>query len=133
MKPRLLATDPDPILLDIWRAYFLNFGFDVVTAVDGMHCVALLREFVPDVMILSFELGWGGADGVLSIVRDDKHAQPIPVVLTTDRSNLSKAVGLLIPPVVKLIEKPLQLEDLRAGVEAALARQSNPPQAGNLT
>src|SRR5262245_32062156 len=71
MKPKLLATDPDPILLGIWRAYFLNFGFDIVTAVDGMHCAALLREFVPDVMVLSFELWWGGADGVLSLVRED--------------------------------------------------------------
>src|SRR6516225_3831321 len=78
MKPRLLATDPDPILLGIWRAYFLNFGFDVVTAVDGMHCAALFRDVVPDVMILSFELWWGGADGVLSIVREDDKTRPVP-------------------------------------------------------
>jgi DNA-binding response OmpR family regulator len=127
MKPRLLATDPDPILLGIWRAYFLNFGFDVVTAVDGMHCAALFRDVVPDVMILSFELWWGGADGVLSIVREDDKTRPVPVVLTTDRSNASQAIRLLAPPVVKLIEKPIRLHDLRASVNAALGCHANPP------
>ncbi len=120
MKLRLLATDPDPVLLQLYRAYFPNFGFDVATAGDGLECVELLREFVPDALVLSLELRWGGADGVLSIVRDDTQVQPIPVVLTVGDTSRSKAVKYLVPPVVKLLEKPFRLRDLRAIVEDSL-------------
>ncbi|MGE5193466.1 MAG: hypothetical protein ACM3U2_13310 [Deltaproteobacteria bacterium] len=120
MKSRLLATDPDPLLRGIYRAYFPHFGFEVVTAGDGLECVGLLREFAPDALILSLELLWGGGDGVLSFVREQSQLQPIAVVLTTDGLSLAKATKHLVPPVVRLLEKPLRLRDLRAGVEAAL-------------
>ena len=120
MKLRLLATDPDPLLLQIFRAYFPNFGYDIATARDGLECVELLHEFLPDALVLSLELLWGGADGVLSIVREETQVRPIPVVLTVGEMGRSKAVKYLLPPVVKLLEKPFRLRDLRAIVEDAL-------------
>jgi DNA-binding response OmpR family regulator len=120
MKPRLLATDSDPLLLGIYRTYFPRFGFDVVTAGDGLQCVRLLREFAPDALILSLELLWGGGDGVLSCFRDGGRMRPLPVVLTINGLDPAKADRLLAPPVVKMLEKPFRLRDLRASVEAGL-------------
>ena len=120
MKLRLLATDPDPVLLQIYRSYFSSFGFEVATAQEGLECMALLRNFAPDALVLSLELTWGGADGVLSIVRDEEQMRPIPVVLTVGDSSHAKAVKYLVPPVVKLLEKPFRLRDLRAIVESML-------------
>lgn len=125
MKLRLLATDPDPILLEIYRAYFPSFGFAVATADDGVECLELLREFLPDVLILSLELTWGGAEGVLAIVREETAMRPIPILLTIDGINQSKAVTLLRPPVIKLLEKPFRLRDLRAIIEATLHSQAD--------
>jgi DNA-binding response OmpR family regulator len=120
MKPRLLATDPDPVLLQMYRNYFPNFGFEVAAAHDGMGCVELLREFAPDALVLSLELMWGGADGVLSIIREEERWRPIPVVLTVGDTSRPRAVRHLLPPVVKLLEKPFRLRDLRAIIEGAL-------------
>ena len=129
MKPRLLATDPDRVLLNIYRAYFPNFGFDIATSADGLECVVLLRDFAPDAVILSLERLWGGGDGVLSIVREDSQMRPIPVVLTIDGLNASKAMRHLLPPVVKIMEKPFRLRELRANVEAALELKPELPAA----
>src|SRR5262245_49672549 len=104
MKLRLLATDPDPVLLQIYRSYFSSFGFEVATAQEGLECVALLRGFAPDALVLSLELTWGGADGVLSIVRDEAQMPPIPVIATAGESSHAKAAKYLVPPVVKLLE-----------------------------
>jgi CheY-like chemotaxis protein len=120
MKPRLLAADSDPNRLWIYRGYFPTLGFDVATAGDGLECLQLLREFLPDILILSLDLTWGGADGVLAIIREETEVRPIPVVLTVDGISQSKAVKLLLPPVVKLLEQPSPLRDLQAIVEAAL-------------
>jgi len=120
MKPRLLATDSDPLLLGIYRSYFPRFGFDVATAGDGLHCVRLLREFAPDALILGFELLWGGGDGVLSCFREERRIQLIPVILTSNGLNPAGAGLHLAPPVVTLLEKPFRLRDLRESVEAGL-------------
>ena len=130
VKLRLLATDPDPVLLQIYRAYFPYFGFDVVTAGNGLECLELLYDFLPDVLILSLELTWGGAEGVLAIVREETAMRPIPVVLTFDQINRLKAVKHLLPPVVKLLEKPFRLNDLQACVEAALGARADRPGTG---
>ncbi len=120
MKPRLLITDPDPVLLQICQHYFPNFGFQIATAHDGTECLELLRDFAPDALVLSLELMWGGADGVLSIIREEDQWRPIPVVLTVSATSRPSAVRHLMPPVVKLLEKPFHLRALRETVEAAL-------------
>ena len=126
MDFRLLAADPDPVLLQIYRTYFATFGFDVATAEDGLECVSLLRGFAPDALILNLDLTWGGAEGVLSIVREEE-MQPVPVILTVGERNRTKAVRYLAPPVVKLLEKPFRLRDLRAIIESALHSRSSRP------
>jgi DNA-binding response OmpR family regulator len=125
MKLRLLATDPDPVLLQIYRSYFSSFGFDVATAEEGLECMSLLRSFAPDALILSLELTWGGADGVLAIVRDEGEMRPIPVVVTVGESSRARAIRYLVPPVVKLLEKPFRLRDLRAIVESVLQARAD--------
>ena len=120
MELRLVAADPDPVLLQIYRTYFSTFGFEVATAEDALECVALLRGFDPDVLVLNLELTWGCAEGVLSIIREDREMQPIPVVLTVGERRRSTVVKYLVPPVVKVFEKPFRLRDLRAAIESAL-------------
>lgn len=132
MKPRLLATDPDPVFLEIYHDYFSTFGFEVAAAGDGLECLELLREFVPDALILSLELLWGGAHGVLAIVREEPEMRPIPVVLTVDGISRSKAVKHLLPPVVKLLWKPFRSRDLRAIVETALQARADRLAAGSI-
>src|SRR5262245_21498647 len=125
MKLRLLATDSDPVLLQTYRSSFSSFGFEVATAEAGLECAALLRNFAPDALVLSLELTWGGADGVLAIVRDDREMRPIPVVLTVGESSGAKAARYLVPPVVKLLEKPFRLRDLRAIIESVLRARAD--------
>jgi len=130
MNPRLLVTDPDTVLLQIFRAYFPHYSLDVATARDGLECVEALRTFAPDVLVLSLELHWGGADGVLSMVREESQMRPIPVILTVGEINRTRAVEYLRPPVVKLLEKPFRLRDLRAIVADALHTHVQYPTAG---
>jgi len=127
MKPRLAVTDNDPRMRQIYRLYFSKFGFKVATAGDGLECVRLLRTFTPHVLVLSLDLCWGGADGVLAILREESPARSIPVVLTAVERHRSRSAEFLSPPVVKMFEKPFRLSDLRAIVTAALHSATDRP------
>ena len=121
MSPRLLVTDADPYMREIYRLYFPHFGFDVATAADGLDCLAEMREFHPDALILDLDLLWGGADGVLAALQESGEGPPLPVVLTTKWLRLGYPRKYLAPPVVNVLEKPFRLRDLRTIVEAAVA------------
>ena len=41
---RVLIADPDEYLLDSYRQYLAQHGFDVVTATTGLDCVERLRN-----------------------------------------------------------------------------------------
>ncbi|HEY2252176.1 MAG TPA: response regulator [Planctomycetaceae bacterium] len=125
MKSRLLATDPDPEMLRMYQMYFSNFGFKVATASDGLECVRWLRTFVPDRLILSLDLCWGGADGVLAIVREESQLRPFPVILTAAELNHPRSVEFLSPPVVSLFEKPIILYELLEIIAAALCSRAD--------
>lgn len=52
---------------------------------NGVECVAALRGFMPDLLLLEFDLLWGGCDGVIAVMDDDPNMVHIPVVLFTER------------------------------------------------
>ncbi len=63
---RLLIADSDPALADIYQSFFSNDGHDVEMAADGVQCLESIRQHLPDVLVLEYELPWGGGDGVLA-------------------------------------------------------------------
>lgn len=124
-KPRLLVTDPDPTFAELYRAYFQTLNYEVVTAVDGLKSVELLHQCQPDVVILSVELAWGGAEGVLAILHEHPLLHKIPVILTVDESHRDAVHRLDHSSIVNVVEKPFWLSDLAFMIDAALRPRVN--------
>jgi DNA-binding response OmpR family regulator len=66
MNQTLLIAEGDAELCDVYRRFFARQGFDVETASDALDCVEKLRRVPPAVLVLDWELRWGGGDGVLA-------------------------------------------------------------------
>ena len=47
---------------DLWDV------FELVTATNGVECLARLRTQTPDVLVIEPRLPWGGGDGVLAVM-----------------------------------------------------------------
>ena len=80
---RVLMADPDASLPPVYREPLLREGIDLETAVNGLDCVARLRERVPDVLVLEPHMPWGGGDGVLAIMGEVPRFASIPVMVLT--------------------------------------------------
>src|SRR3954466_10169411 len=48
---RALIADPDESLLRSYREWLAAVGFEVVTAANGLECLAHLRNWVPDILV----------------------------------------------------------------------------------
>jgi DNA-binding response OmpR family regulator len=134
MKPiRVLIADPDESLLSWCREYLSRHGLEVATASSGLDCVAHLRSFAPDALVLEPELLWGGADGVLAMMEEDPSVPRVPVLILfawqvyawQDRPTLDSLPSSFIG---KQMAKPLALRLLVKEVTELL--DGTPPRAG---
>ena len=121
-KPvRVLMADPDESLRPVYRGPLFEEGFELVTAANGLECVARLRDRSPDVLVLEPQLPWGGGEGVLAMMGEVPQLAAIPVmVLTSCRDpRLLEAVSRF--PVSDYQLKPLAAKRLAVRLRAILA------------
>ena len=124
MKPTLLIADGDAELCDLYQRYITGRGYEVETASDGLECVAKLRQATPAAMLLDLELRWGGGDGVLAWLREDRAAPQVPVILMATTGCSLDVAKVIKPPVVQVLPKPFTLTALLMSVRSAVARNA---------
>lgn len=119
--PRVLIADPDEALLEAYAEYFDSQFWDLKTAMSGLDCVAKLRSFKPDVLVLEPELPWGGGSGVLTQLREDADlASVLVIVVTTGRESdeLSLVSHFMLDA---LLLKPVNVETLVKRIHTLMA------------
>jgi DNA-binding response OmpR family regulator len=123
MTARVLLADPDGALLAAYRSYLRREGFEVAVARDGLDCLAKLRRFAPDVLVLDPDLPWGRGDGVLALMHEEADVRVIPVVALAARDTADGKDHIGPFPVNVYHVKPLSpdrlAEDLRRLVGSA--------------
>lgn len=83
MSIRILIADPDEYVLDNYRDYLEQHGFEVATATTGLECVERLRECAPDVLVLEPSIPWGWGDGILAMMHEESDIPLVPVIVLT--------------------------------------------------
>jgi DNA-binding response OmpR family regulator len=127
MSPaRVLIADPDKSLLAMYRESLTREGFEVATATDGLDCMAKLRSFAPDVLVLEPAQLWGGGDGVLARMREEADVSPAKVLVLSARRDLdrldSTAALAISEYQIKPVSPDLLVERIRRLLEPSPSR-----------
>jgi DNA-binding response OmpR family regulator len=122
MNQTLLIAEGDADFRNAYRKFLMARGYDVEIASSGLDCLAKLRRSTPAAIVLDRELQWGGGDGVLAWLREDKGANAVPVILTTTAGQRPDVADAAEPPVVRLLLKPFALTALLDSVRAAVSK-----------
>jgi two-component system response regulator MprA len=67
--PRILAVDPDPGQLAVYKETFAKAGFEVRAAGDALAAVAEFGAFVPDLLVMDAGMPAGGGQTVFDRLR----------------------------------------------------------------
>lgn len=124
MKQTVLIAEGDAELRDIFESFLSDGGFAVETASDGLDCLAKLRRVSPAVLVLDRDLRWGGADGVLAWLREERFQSVVAVVLTATANVSPEIADIIKSPVVRFLAKPFSLTSLLESVRAAVAERN---------
>jgi two-component system response regulator HydG len=118
MKARILVVDDDRAHMTMLVAMLGSWGYEVDTADDGAMAVTRVRERAYDVVLTDVRMA--EVDGIEALRRIKSYNPYLPVLIMTAYSSVDVAVQALKAGALDYLHKPLDFNELRAGLERAL-------------
>jgi two-component system alkaline phosphatase synthesis response regulator PhoP len=129
-QPYILIVDDDPDILDNIVIVLETQPYRLATAQDGKKCMAMIKEEIPDLLILDLLMprmdGWG----VIREMRSEPRFANVPImVLTTviedaSRRRYELETGIAMD-IQEYIQKPVTPSKLIQRVETLLGHRSH--------
>lgn len=122
MGKRIVVVEDEEKVVSIIRAVLSREGFYIKSAPDGISGLKLIREEIPDLLILDLMLpGLDGFDVCREIRMDPRTAQIPIIILTCKSEEFDRVLGLELG-ADDYITKPFSPRELLARVKAVLRR-----------
>jgi two-component system alkaline phosphatase synthesis response regulator PhoP len=121
-KKKIVIIEDEPDILEVLSYNLKREGYEIHTAADGIRGLALVRQQVPDLVLLDLMLP--GMDGVeiCSSIKKDPQTQSTLIVMVTAKGEESDIVLGLGVGADDYISKPFSPRELVARVKAVLRR-----------
>ena len=120
----IVCIEDEAEMIELIRLILGRRGFDVHGAPGGKEGLKMVRELLPDLVLLDLMMpemdGWE----VYQQMKADASTRDIPVIVVTARAqNIDKVLGLHIAKVDDYIAKPFGPQELIDSVEKILNRK----------
>ncbi len=119
VKSRILIIEDNPDNRDTIKV-ILGSQFDILEAEDGITGLKMIKETVPDVVLLDIALPKLDGFGVIKQVRNDKKIKHIPVIAVTAKAMKNDEEEILEAGCDAYISKPIDDEKLMLLVNSYL-------------
>jgi two-component system, OmpR family, response regulator VicR len=121
---RLAYIEDETEMIDLVRLILGRRGYTVIGAEGGREGIDLVRQELPDLVLLDLMMpdidGWD----VYHQIKSDEMTRDIPVIVITAKAlNIDKVLGLQVAKVDDYISKPFNPEELLERVDQVLSRQ----------
>jgi two-component system, OmpR family, response regulator MprA len=119
MKERILIIEDDEAILKVLRRVLTYEGYQVDTAIEGQSGLNMVRDVIPDLVVLDWMLP--GMDG-LEVCRRLRTTGSIPILMLTAKDTIQDRVQGLDAGADDYLVKPFELDELLARIRALLRR-----------
>jgi DNA-binding response OmpR family regulator len=122
--PTVLVADDDEDILELVSFRLERAGYEVVTARDGATALATAQDRQPDLAVLDVMMPGLNGYEVTQRLRADDATRDIPVILLTARVQEADVNRGFEAGADDYLRKPFSPQELRARVQAIIARRS---------
>jgi len=120
-QQRIVVADDDPIVVRFLSALFRDEGFDVRTAEDGEKALQVIREFVPDLVILDLVMPYRDGFEVCQKLRARAETRCTPVIILSMKEKEQDALRAFEIGADDYIRKPFNALELVARARKLMA------------
>ena len=131
MKPAVLIVEDDAALSELLQWHFNSEGYDVRATPDGEEALLLVREQLPDLVVLDWMIESLPGVEVCRQLRKGRHSAAVPILMLTARGEEEDKIRGLKTRADDYVTKPFSPRELLARAEALL-RRSRPALAGEV-
>ncbi len=129
MKPTVLLVEDDAALSELLQWHFNSEGYAVRSTPDGEEALVMVREQVPDLIVLDWMIESLPGVEVCRQLRKSRHSAAVPIMMLTARGEEEDKIRGLKTGADDYVTKPFSPRELLARAEALL-RRSRPVLAG---
>lgn len=123
---RIFMADRDTALSQRLKSEFAQHNHSMEIAMNGSECLAKLKGFLPDVVVIEGTLPPAGCEDVLSSMWNDPSLSHIPAVILMAPTETTFD-GLKNRNAVAWLQKPFEFDDLLQKIQSAIQSSSTPP------
>ena len=116
---RILAIDDNTELVALIKESLTIYGYEVLTATDGVQGIAIAKAEKPDLIILDIMMPGTNGIEVSKRLKADPATANIPIIFLTVLKDREERKGPDLAPNI-VLAKPLSLTELIQAIEAAL-------------
>ncbi len=131
MAASILIVEDDLALCELLEWNFKTEGYEVRTTGDGEEALLMVRENLPDAVILDWMIENVPGIEVCRQLRRDKASAKLPIIMLTARGEEEDRIRGLKTGADDYVTKPFSPRELLARVEALL-RRSRPALTGEV-
>ena len=114
--PIIMIVDDSITMRKVGERVLRRNNYDVLTAKDGLDALDLLKETIPDVMLLDIEMPrMDGYELAIEMKKDEKYAN-IPIIMITSRTGEKHRQKAMDLGVDRYLGKPYQEADLLSNI-----------------
>ena len=128
-QPRVLVVEDEPAQREVLAYNLENEGFTVTQADNGEDALLLVREEIPDVIVLDWMMPRLSGLEVCRRLKIDSQTREIPVIILSARSEEVDKVRGLETGADDYVIKPYSVLELMARVRSQL-RRTRPSSSG---
>ena len=121
--PKILAVEDNPAILDFYKEFFADEGFEVQIAEDAFSAINKQQQFKADLLILDLNIPAGGGMLVFETLRN-RLGDPVPIIFSTGKPELLPNLANIHN--VAVVSKPTDPEKLLAEVKRLLPKIYSP-------
>jgi signal transduction histidine kinase/ActR/RegA family two-component response regulator len=122
----ILVVDDEQLVLELARTTLENYGYEVLTASNGIEAIAAFESRKAEIQLLIMDTDMPFLDGLSAIRSIQKIAPELPIILASaTKQDTSALAGVKLPGLTRLA-KPYGVDQLLTSVAAVLGRSSKP-------
>jgi two-component system, OmpR family, phosphate regulon response regulator PhoB len=124
MMPNILVVEDEPAILELLKINLVDAGYEVREAADAETASTLLKEALPDLVLLDWMLPGQSGLAFAKQLRSDPRTKELPVIMVTARTDEADRVAGLEAWVDDYVTKPFSPRELKARIKSVLRRRA---------